>query len=313
MDRDGVLIRPATPADVPAVAAIVRNENPAWVFSDRGWQHRWEATPERARLLALVAVVNGEIIGQGGASLDVSTSVQGAGGLGLIVVAAARGQGIGSRLYDTLFDHLLSLGATHLLTYLVQNEAGERFARARGFEHAKSAPILQVDPRTVALDLPDDPNFRVVSLAEVRDRPRDVFELDSVGALDEPSVNPIDAMRYDEYEREAWQHPDLDFDGTTIVLSGERMVALTWLRVDAERGRGVSAFTATHPEFRGRGLATRAKLRTLRWAAEHGITSMTTANDDSNVAMLAVNRRLGFAPIGMLLTYQRDITAPSHS
>jgi RimJ/RimL family protein N-acetyltransferase len=85
------------------------------------------------------------------------------------------------------------------------------------------------------------------------------------------------------------------------------MVAFTWLRVDAERGRGVSAFTATHPEFRGRGLATRAKLRTMRWAADNGITSMATSNDDSNVAMLAVNRRLGFAPIGALLTFQRDV------
>jgi RimJ/RimL family protein N-acetyltransferase len=163
----------------------------------------------------------------------------------------------------------------------------------------------------VALDLPDDPDVRVVSLAEVRDRPRDVFELDAVGALDEPSVNPIDALRYEEYEREEWQHPDLEFDGSTVVLSGDQMVAFTWLRVDVERGLGVSAFTATLPEFRGRGLATRAKLRTMRWAAAHGITSMTTSNDDSNVAMLAVNRRLGFTPIGTLVTYQRDITVPS--
>ena len=127
------------------------------------------------------------------------------------------------------------------------------------------------------------------------------------GALDEPSVNPIDAIRYDEWEREEWQHPDLAFDGSTMVLKGDTMVAFTWLRVDAERGRGVSAFTATRPEFRGRGLATRAKLRTLRWAAENGINSMTTTNDDSNVGILTVNRRLGFEPIGTLLTYQRHV------
>jgi GNAT superfamily N-acetyltransferase len=307
MGYGDVLIRPATPADVPKVAAIVRAENPTRVFSDRGWQHRGETTPERARRLELVAVVDGVIVGHGGAGLNATTSVEGAGGLGVSVVEPARRQGIGQRLYEPLLEHLLSLDARRLVTYLMQNPDGERFARARGFELAKTAPMFEVDPRTVALDLPDDPNFQVVSLSDVRDRPRDVFALDALGALDEPSVIPMDALRYDEYEREEWQHPDLSFDGSTIVLNGDRMVSLTWLRVDVERGRGVSAFTATHPEFRGRGLATRAKLRTLRWSAEHGITSIATSNDDSNVAMLAVNRRLGFAPIGALLTFQRDI------
>jgi GNAT superfamily N-acetyltransferase len=307
MDRDGVLIRPATPADAPQVAAIVRETNPAWVFSDRGWQHRWEATPERARMLALVAVADGQIVGQGGASLNAQTSVEGAGGLGVTVVESARGQGIGSRLYDALLEHLRFVGGRNAAAYFAQNDAGERFALARGFEHAKTAPTSRVDPRTVALDLPDDPDVHVVSFAEMRDRPRDVFELDAIGALDEPSVNPNDALRYEEWERTEWQHPDLEFDGSTIVLSGDRMVAFTWLRVDAERGHALSAFTATLPQFRGRGFATRAKLRTLRWAAEHGVTSVTTSNDDSNAAMLAVNRKLGFAPIGSLVTYQRDI------
>jgi RimJ/RimL family protein N-acetyltransferase len=216
-------------------------------------------------------------------------------------------------LHDALLAHVLSLGATNILAHFAQNDDGERFAHAHGFERAKSAPISRVDPRTVTLDIPNDPEFHVVSFADVRHRPRDVFELDAVGALDEPSVNPHDDMRYNDWERAEWQHPDLEFDGSTVVLSRNQMVAFTWLRVDAERGRGLSAFTATRPEFRGRGLATRAKLRTARWAAEHGVTSITTANDDSNAAMLAVNRRIGFAPIGSLLTYQRNVTAPSHS
>jgi GNAT superfamily N-acetyltransferase len=259
------------------------------------------------RLLALVAVVGDEIVGHGGAGLSATTSVEGAGGLGVTVVQAACGRGIGARLYDALLEHLLSVGARNLVALFAQNDAGERFARVRGFQHVKSAPISRVDPRLTALDLPEDPNFHVVPLAAVRDRPRDVFELDAVASLDEPSVNPIDAQRYDDWERTEWQSPDLEFDGSTVVLNGDRIVAFTLLRVDPERGRAVSAFTGTLPEFRGRKLATRAKLRTLRWAATHGISSIVTANDDSNAAILAVNRSLGFAPVGTLVTYQRDV------
>jgi GNAT superfamily N-acetyltransferase len=302
----GVIIRPAAPADVPQVAAIVRSESVVRVYSDRGWQHRWQTVPERARLLALVAQADRTIVGHGTASLDASTSVGGAGKLGVTVVAAARGQGVGTRLYDALLDHLRTIGANSVLGFVV-DDAGVRFAHARGFEQVTSAPISSVDPRTVTLDLPDDPDIRVVPFTDVRDRPRELFELDVIASLDEPSVNPIDAVRYDEWERTEWRHPDLELEGSTAVLAGDSIVALTWLRVDIERGRGVSAFTATHPEFRGRGFATRAKLRTIRWAAENGIASIATANDDSNAAMLAVNRRLGFTPSGALLSFQRDI------
>ncbi len=307
MDRGSVLIRPAAREDVPAVAAIVRDENPAWVFSDRGWQHRWESAPARSRLVALVAVADEKIVGHGGAGLNPSTSVQGAGGLGVTVLDFARGNGIGSRLYDALLEHLKSVGGRNVIAIFVQNDSGERFARTRGFVHVKSAPISRVDPRTVELTIADDPGFRVQPLAALRDRPRDIFDLDAIAALDEPAVNPTDAPRYEDWELAEWRHPDLELNGSSVVLSGDKPVALSLLRVDAERGRGVSAFTATLPEFRGRGLATRAKARTLLWAAEHGITSIATANDDSNLAMLAINRRLGFKPIGTLVTYQREL------
>ena len=78
MNRDDILIRPAGPNDVSQVAAIVREENPAWVFSDRGWQHRWESTPTRARMLALVAVGGREVVGHGGCGLSTTTSIEGA-------------------------------------------------------------------------------------------------------------------------------------------------------------------------------------------------------------------------------------------
>ena len=50
--------------------------------------------------------------------------------------------------------------------------------------------------------------------------------------------------------------------------------------------------------YRGRGLGLLVKQHSLARAAELGITSVVTQNDDTNAPMLAINRRLGYQPCG---------------
>ena len=45
----------------------------------------------------------------------------------------------------------------------------------------------------------------------------------------------------------------------------------------------------------------------MRWAAANGITRVSTANDDTNAPMLAINARLGYEPLGRLLTMRREL------
>ena len=71
-------------------------------------------------------------------------------------------------------------------------------------------------------------------------------------------------------------------------------------------GRAVSMFTGTSREHRGRGLALAVKLASTRWAAENGIALLVTTNDEANASMLAVNRRLGYAPAGRRVEYLLD-------
>jgi RimJ/RimL family protein N-acetyltransferase len=70
-------------------------------------------------------------------------------------------------------------------------------------------------------------------------------------------------------------------------------------------------FTGTLRAYRGRGLALAVKLASIRWAREHGITSMSTHNDETNAAMLAINRRLGYRPAGRRVEWIRAGTASS--
>ena len=95
--------------------------------------------------------------------------------------------------------------------------------------------------------------------------------------------------------------------GSSVLLDGERPVALTLLVVDPLGGIAATAFTGTARSHRGRGLARVVKLASIRWAARHGIERMLTGNDETNAPMLAVNRRLGYVPVSEHFSYAKDL------
>ena len=81
---------------------------------------------------------------------------------------------------------------------------------------------------------------------------------------------------------------------------------MTMLAANIERGRAFTEFTATLREYRRRGLAEHVKRASLRWAADNGIEAAWTTNDETNVPMLELNRRLGYAPRLRRVEYIRE-------
>ena len=56
------------------------------------------------------------------------------------------------------------------------------------------------------------------------------------------------------------------------------------------------AMTGVTHEWRGRGVATALKRATIGWAIANGLDVLEAGNDTDNLAMRAVNARLGYAP-----------------
>jgi len=297
-----VQIREADDRDAEAVARLFRAADDARVVSANGVRHMRGTSPERARLLDLVAEADGAVVGVGTAALNTETTTEGAAWAFVTVDAAYRRRGIGDELGRRLLDHLREVGAMRITSFFRWTEEGERWAAALGWSRLLSGPLIAVDPRIVS-ELPIPAGYRCVAMAEVA--PEAVYEAFRAALLDEPTPIPLDDFRLDDFLRE-WNHPDADLEASTAVVDEVGgVVAVTFLNVAGERAQ--HGGTGTVREHRSRGLATAAKRRTLRAAAERGVIRVTTSNAEENAAMRAINRKLGFEPIGEHVIFGSDL------
>jgi len=297
-----MLIREATDADASAIARLLLEADDTRVISAESVLHRRRTRPERGRMVDLVAETDGAVVASGAAGLNISTTTEGAAWAFVAVDSQLRRQGIGDALGTRLIEHLGEIGATKATSFFRSTEEGERWAAACGWSRLLGGPLIAVDPRVVPE--PSIPTgYRCVPMAELA--PEAVYEAVREAALDEPTPVRHDDIQLDDFLRD-WNEPDNDLEASTAVLDeGGSVVAFTFLNAAGERGQ--HGFTGTVREHRGRGLATAAKGRALRAAAERGVTRVTTSNAEENAAMRAINRNLGFEPIGEHVIFGRDL------
>ncbi len=296
-------IREARELDALSIARLIAEANPNMVVTPESWIHRRRTEPGRAHALHLVTEVEGEVVARAQAGLNAHTTAARVAYGSVIVDPAHRRRGIGSAMLERVERHLAELDAATWTTMIFENDDGIAFARRHGFRDDRAAVALAVDPRAVELPLPA--GIEIVPASELG--PEVVFEIDSAGALDEPLPNPPAPTPFAEWRAEIWDEPSFTSDGSFGAVAAGTAAAIALLYVAPDLGRGVNAFTATLPQFRGRGFATAAKIATMRWAATNGITRVSTANDDTNAPMLAINARLGYEPVGRLLTMRREL------
>lgn len=284
--------------DLPADVAITRAVAPTAVVNEASLRHRIVHAPERIRLRAFVAELGEGVVGRVHAFLDLFTD-EAKAVLELGVFPANRGRGIGSALYEAALEHVTALGAASLSTTFEENADGVSFALARGFGEVRRETTSVVDPRSLQAQSPEDVVVRPISEID----PRIAYDVDIAATRDVPYEGTIVDLDYEEWATLVLDYPIFAREGSFVAYVDGQPAAVSLLTADLESGRGGNMFTGTLAGFRGRGLARAVKVASIRWAAQHGITQIATVNDETNAAMLALNRALGYRPVGRRVQY----------
>jgi GNAT superfamily N-acetyltransferase len=309
-----VTLRPRCADDDSAIARIIREVARSWIASERAVRHRRLTTPERARRADWVWDAEGAAVAWGSASLELDRERDDVADIHVMVREAWRGRGIGAALYEQAYAHAVELGARRLLTSVEDEPPARRFAERRGFHHTMTSRVSRVDPREVDASAlaslsaaKEAEGFSLAPFTVFHDRPELVHAVDAEASLDEPADEPLTSVPLDEWLTRHWAHPDLSHEGSFAVVHDRRPVAITMLIADLEGSRALNGFTGTLRAYRGRGLARLAKLASIAWAAEHGIVSIVTDNNETNAPMLAVNVSLGYRPFAASFSYVKDV------
>jgi GNAT superfamily N-acetyltransferase len=277
---------------------------PHGVFSRESWLHRVQTIPERAEHAGWVAVAGGKVVGNSWAARTFFSEGSTTAECNVSVRASHRRRGLGSALYERVLTHVETLGSTSMLASFPESEAAGAFATARGFREERAEAESVLDPRTV--EERPDPEVDLRRVADVD--PRLVYDADIAATPDMPSTEPIDVIPYDEWVGHVLEYPLFTADGSYVAMVDGVAAAVSLLIADEESGRGANMFTGTQRPYRGRGLGLAVKLASIAWAKEHGITQIATRNDETNAAMLAINRRLGYRFGGRRVEWLKKLT-----
>jgi GNAT superfamily N-acetyltransferase len=295
------VIRPLDPeSDAAGVVELIHEAFPAGTTTVESWLQQQASIPARAGHAAWVAIADGTVVGRADASLN-AWSQSRTGIAGVSVSRPFRRRGIGSALWEHAQRHLDDLAPTRVISWFMESPEGVAFAQARGFAEERADTLSCVDPSTVD---PPPPSSGVVPLRDVS--ARQVYDVDLATTPDVPMTDMATELPFDEWLDTIWRRPTITHDGSFAAIVDDHVVAITLLAVNVERGRAFTEYTATLPLYRNRGLAERVKRASLAWAAAHGIRAAWTTNDETNAAMLAVNRRLGYETRLRRVEYLRD-------
>ncbi|ULH14901.1 GNAT family N-acetyltransferase [Deinococcus sp. KNUC1210] len=313
-------IRPATPADFPAIAEVMNAVWPDQPLTVQGLEEE-----EKSSAAATLPLRRGRLLAELGTQVvGVAEYTQYAGmyhpqkfNVGVSVHPAFTGQGVGRALSAALHHALAPFNPLSFTAGTQENHprgldflARQGYAEVlRFFDMRLHVPSFDASAWEGAGAMP--PGYTLKSLAELgTDDPevqRRIYELWREVRRDVPRSDPATDMPLPDFARRFADNPYLWPSGYLIAVhdaSGEYVATSElWTSDGAHLDTGL---TGTRQAHRRHGLGLALKLAAIRVAAAHGYTELRTGNATNNRPMIALNERLGFRPELAWLLMRRE-------
>jgi len=253
---------------------------------------------DSAGRLLLLARIDGTVVGSGLA--DRSDS----GGSGFVaprVLPLHRRRGVGSALLRSLAAHVTSLGLAKMrarVNDLESAQFAERFGFVESDRQIEQVRDLGQEPPPSALPR----GVEVIALDQQPDMWAACFDTFGSEVLADFAVfEPL------QITAEQWS-ASWAGDPMFLALCDGEVIGCAGLFRDTDRAdRAENALTAVRRDWRGRGIASHLKRRTLLWAADQGLTEIYTWTQARNASMLRLNEHLGYITGKTSITLTRPL------
>jgi mycothiol synthase len=181
------------------------------------------------------------------------------------------------------------LGKSGLQVWTTEETPGVvAFLEARGYREVLRYLRFELD--VAAAPDPAEPEWELTTLAERPDLLPEVYELScathrELPGREDANLGPLDAWR-------SWSYDPHPKDAYYVAVADGRVVGFGILKVEGDAGEHL--MTAVAREWRGRGVAEAIKRAHIRWAKQHGLRVLRTANEVRIPAIRRLNERYGY-------------------
>ena len=290
--------------DIPDIVRITNpyEAQPRTVDEMREW---FQYTPPGRLQRRLVSVnENDSVTGYGG-YVHEAHCPEGHFTAWVVVDPDCRGQGIGSALWDRLWEDLKAIRATRLVSEVLDNDSQSLvFAQRCGFAIDQHFFSYELDlttfdetdflPVIAALEAS---GIRFCALAdfpdtlEMRHKLYDLNESDSF-----ENTNTSTPWTYSIFEKAVFQAPWFRREGQLLAVDGDQWIGMAAVGLDPETHSAYNENTVVLRPYRNRKIATSLKVLAARYARQNGAQRLLTDSNLRNAPILAINRKLGYKP-----------------